>query len=85
MSWYTRGAEANGPVVLSNRLREEVNLRLIDGGSRWRHSASTLGVSAKECSDFHMYGSRFYVLLSVMFSFLLCLAAFCSHVVVAIA
>ena len=25
----------NGPVVLSNRLRGEVNLGLIDGGSRW--------------------------------------------------
>ena len=44
-----------------------------------------LGVSAKESLHFHMHGSHFYVSLSVMFSFLLSLAAFCSHVVEAIA
>ena len=76
----------NASVVLSNRLRREVNLGLIDGGSHWwRRSTGTLGVSAKESSHFHMHGNHFYVSLSVMFSFLLSLTAFCSHVVVAIA
>jgi len=83
---YQAPVKWNGPVVLSNHLRREVNVGLIDGGSRWwRHSVSTLGVSAKENSHVHMHGSRFYVSLSVMFSFLLSLAAFCSPVVVAIA
>jgi len=58
-------------------------LDLIDGGSCWwRHGASALGVSAKDSPPFHVHGSRFYVSLSVMFSFLLSLAVFCSHAVV---
>ena len=61
---YRAPVMRNGLVVLSNRLRGQVNLRLIDGGSRWwRHSASALGVSAKDSPPFNMHGSRFYVSL----------------------
>ena len=70
---------------LSNRLRGEVNFGLIDGGSHWwRQSGSTLGVSAKENSYFHMHGRHFYVSLAWSFPSP-CFGRLCLHVVVALA
>jgi len=62
MAWFS----------LSNRLRGEVSLGLINGRRWCRHGASTLGVSAKEVSHFHMHGSHFGV--SLAWFFLLALA-----------
>jgi len=76
----------NGRVVLSNRLRGEVNLGLIGGGSRWcRHSASTLGVSAKEVSSLP-YAWKSLLSVACLGSFpFLCFGRLCLHVGVALA